>query len=282
MGCWNKTCGLTNLYIPGGTEVYVFVLEQNLFAYRNSYTSYCWKPVMLTFESTYNDYGGGKNSKGVAFPLIMDSIKSLLVEKEVGCNKCHDIPIKKDEFGEQLFFDSVHEQRLYIKYPHTSIEVKVDFVMFRKDVVDYIIQHRNIRQYDIHKNGYITYSFKDILNDIPYLIDSLKRWYTKNLSMSVTDLISGGPNLAGKYIRNNNSNYSNIINISDTLRNIVLNGDQQQTVDFLVSYIKAVFIDEYMDSVRKLWMPAGFEGSQNQDPDDYKLLMNATQAAILK
>ena len=30
MGCWNKTCGISNLFIEAGEKVYVFALEQNL------------------------------------------------------------------------------------------------------------------------------------------------------------------------------------------------------------------------------------------------------------
>lgn len=28
MGCWNKTCGISNLFIEAGEKVYVFALEQ--------------------------------------------------------------------------------------------------------------------------------------------------------------------------------------------------------------------------------------------------------------
>lgn len=88
MGCWNKTCGLSNLHIFGSDPVYVFVLESERDD-SNCYTTSLFKPLLLPFESEYNDYGGGEDSGVPAFDLIMTSLKDQLVELEIGDNQYH-------------------------------------------------------------------------------------------------------------------------------------------------------------------------------------------------
>ena len=92
MGCWNNTCVLTNLPIHEGEDVYVFPIKEiNQDRHRSfCYTSALYNPTMISFEAKYNDYGAGEKCKGVALPFIIDPIKKILVEKEVGENEYHD------------------------------------------------------------------------------------------------------------------------------------------------------------------------------------------------
>ena len=103
MGCWNKTCGLTNLHITAGQKAYVFVLEKRDDDNdSHCYSTHLYRPLLLPFETTYNDYGGGEDSTGVAFPLIMEGIKQRLHEMELGENEYHDIAVTKEAFGEEV------------------------------------------------------------------------------------------------------------------------------------------------------------------------------------
>lgn len=86
MGCWNKTCALSNLPIFARERTYVFVLEESS-SYRRSKAidpNYLYDLVLIPFESTYDDYGAGENSSGIALPIILDSLKRCLIEKEQG------------------------------------------------------------------------------------------------------------------------------------------------------------------------------------------------------
>ncbi|KAI9549452.1 hypothetical protein GHT06_001852 [Daphnia sinensis] len=176
MGCWSKTCGLSNLHITAGTPVYVFVLEDSR-AGDHCYSTNLFKPLLLPFESEYNDYGGGENSSGVAFELIMDGIKSRLVEVPLGENKYHDIAITKEKFDEELFFEAVHEDRLSISSYGSTDPTNLQFVMFRKDVVDDILENRVIEKYVGdgkgtcgYGNNYISYKFADVVADVKSLL----------------------------------------------------------------------------------------------------------------
>lgn len=140
MGCWNGTCGLSGLPINVGTEMYVFPIVES---YRDSfcYSTALYRPSVLPFRAEYNDYGGGEDCGGVGLDILMDGIKSRLVEMEVGENQYHDIAVKREEFDVDKFFEACHESRLLFKnilsgYEGQPKTKNVFFTMVRKDVVD--------------------------------------------------------------------------------------------------------------------------------------------------
>ena len=67
--------------------MYVFVLEENQNRSDTCYTTSLYRPVLLPFESVYNDYGGGCDSGDIGFNLIMESIRQVLVEVPQGKNQ---------------------------------------------------------------------------------------------------------------------------------------------------------------------------------------------------
>lgn len=302
MGCWNKTCGLSNLHIYAGTPVYVFVLEENKNRDDNCYATGLYRPLRLPFESVYNDYGGGESSGGPGFEMIMEGIRKLLVEMPLGENQYHDIEVTREEFGEDLFFEAVHEHRLKISY-HSSDSIPVEFTMFRKDIVDDILENRVIEQYvgggkgtGGYGNNYIYYKFKDIVADIKPMLEEIKKEInqreTEGVSKKLIRLhhsLSGGffdynhPNKAAKWLRGDDYRYSQIVDI----REIVYNSIEDNTDEaydkleiILAEYLKGVFIDGFMHAARKTWVPGGHEGSQNDSGDALRILCSATIKAL--
>lgn len=64
MGCWNETCGITQLPINFGNKVRYFVLIYNDRPADGGGTCYpadIWSPLGLAIQGTYNDYGGIEN-----------------------------------------------------------------------------------------------------------------------------------------------------------------------------------------------------------------------------
>lgn len=140
MGCWNATCGLSNLPIMSGEEVYVFPIVES---YRDSfcYATALYNPTIIPFRAKYNDYGAGEECSGVALDMIMDGVRKNLIELEVGENEYHDIAVKREGFDIDKFFEAVHEKRLRVNnplraYPDQPKYKEVFFTMIRKDVVD--------------------------------------------------------------------------------------------------------------------------------------------------
>jgi hypothetical protein len=304
MGCWNKTCGLSNLHIYAGTPVYVFVLEENKHKDDHCYATSLYRPLLLPFESVYNDYGGGESSSGPGFEMIMDGIRKLLIETPAGENKYHDIAVSRDGFGEEQFFDAVHENRMNISYRHDfSDPTPVQFTMFRKDIVDDILENRVIEDYvgngkgtGGYDNNYNYYTFKDIVADIKPLFKELKQiiasLQTEGVSDAVIFSMCGGleylvdynhPNKAAKWFRSDTYRYSTIVDmrkvLSDTIK-VGTNEAYDKLEIILTEYLKGKFIDGFMHAARKTWIPGGHEGSQNDSGDALRILCSATIKAL--
>lgn len=164
MGCWNGTCGLTNLPIIHGDEMYVFPIVES---YRDSfcYTTALYRPSVLPFRAEYNDYGAGEECSGVGLEILMEEIKHNLVEMDLGENQYHDIAVKREGFDVDVFFNACHETRLkfsnplrgYAGQPQTK---DVFFTMIRKDVADRLWSEWKFDLWFTNKNRKIPEGFE--------------------------------------------------------------------------------------------------------------------------
>ena len=315
MGCWNKTCGLTGLHIYSGTDTYVFVLEKNNDATERCYSTAFWSPILLPFYAEYNDYGGGENASGVALPYIIEGLKRDLIEMEQGENEYHDIPVKKDGFDVDQFFEAVHEGRLSIG--SYNGDRMIDFVMLRKDAVDRILANRVIEQYVGGgkcncgwNNNYIQYKFEDILADIPEFLAAQAANVVGDTGPLVQAAIRRGasedelndlraslrmirytrswgevfdfrhPNKVGRYMQGSGYRFSSIVRIGEIVTDLVVAGETEKATQLMTDHMKALFINDYMGSIRKNWAPGGHEGSQNADLDEYYLLIDTMKQVM--
>lgn len=271
MGCWNKTCGLSNLHIYAGMPVYVFVLSKK--SYNPCGTKMMFNPCLLPFNSQYNDYGGGEQSNGFVFNLLMNSIKEKLVEVQVGENEYHDIAVTKHSFDETLFFDAIHEDRLRVIL--NSKEESLNFTMIRKDVVDSILKDWSSNHY-VSGNGFIKISWEDIQkckHEFLLVMKSIGYQTPSTLSQTIFSMADSG-NIAAEYL-------SKHIIMIDQLKLVrftysileLLKEKRFDELDELISAaILGVFIDQFMISTRKHWHPGGHEGSQDNECSQHRLL----------
>jgi hypothetical protein len=319
MGCWNKTCGLSGLHITAGSGVYVFVLAENTDRTDRCYSTAFWSPLLVPFESVYDDYGGGEENTGPALPYIMDALKANIVEMEQGDNEYHDIPVKRDGFNEKLFFEAVHEHRLFVQGRQDSHRA-VDFVMVRKDVVDYILENRVIKSYVGSGQGtcgysksYINYKFADILVDIPAFLDEIERkkcthtilmeqlvklqedeeanaekiydlqdlMIELSVHRNLEDVFPWRhPNKVQQWLGHDTYRFFSPFNVGMTIAKMVKTGKRADAEALLVEHLKACYIHGYMESIRKNWGPGGHEGSQSAEVDEYRLLCETITAVL--
>lgn len=61
MGCWNATCGISNLPIVCGERVAVFVCNVNSIDTTPSYSTTMCSPIYFHVKGEYNDYGSIEN-----------------------------------------------------------------------------------------------------------------------------------------------------------------------------------------------------------------------------
>ena len=294
MGCWNKTCGLSGLHIWSGTEVLVFALEQQTDYNDRCYTTAFWKPVWVPFYSKYNDYGGGEESHGIGFELLMKGLKDTLIEKDVGENECHDIAVRAADMDETLFFDAVHEGRLEVNGWRGKISA-VDFVMFRKDVVDDVLANFKREDYvgdgkGTHgwNNSYTTYGFKDVLASVPEFMTKLKNKLESETNPALRRFAGSrelfdfrDPNLAAKFLRDSDSyRYSKLIRPFEALDNLVVEGNMEQAEELLKDWLTMSYLDCFMSATRKVWIPGSHEGSQASEHHGYRVLASAINSAL--
>jgi hypothetical protein len=286
MGSWYKTCGLSNLPILENEQTYVFVLEQNTDKVNHCYSTHLYRPVLLPFESTYNDYGIGTHSSGIGLGLIIEGIRDNLVELPVGENEYHDIAISKELFNEELFFEGIREGRLSIN--SYSGKKQVEFTMFRKDIVDNILDTFVIEKYvgkNIgtigYDNSYVSYQFLDLVKELPLVVSELqKKYHGKYYLLSMENLILPDNLNVTRWFRRDNYRYSKIVHIDEQIGNFLEKNNTQDALELLTQHLKAVFIDHFMELTRKSWIPQSGEGSQYRDTEPYRLLMAAIDRVL--
>lgn len=65
MGCWNKTCALTNLPIGEGERVITFLIVNKKSSYENRcYTNWAWELIPVPIYGEYDDYGWMNEDEG--------------------------------------------------------------------------------------------------------------------------------------------------------------------------------------------------------------------------
>ena len=302
MGCWNKTCGISNLPIYAGDPVYVFLLEESKHS-NHCYSNHLYSPVLVPFHSYYNDYGSGENSHGIGLRVIIDSLKDQLIEREIGENEYHDIAVKRKDMNETLLFASMREGRLAIPKVRRSLqnqpqETNIDFLMMRKDVVDEILNtyRREDLVYFSGNGGYRNYGFSDLVDEVNALVDhcteSVKEcecredevqklsifWNLGNPSYTAS-VLEGKSSLLSIWMPNYSYNGASLVRVMEVFTKMVKNGDTDSAKELFTEYLKGAWIDRFMDEARKSWIPQCGEGSQDTDTGNQEFLAALTLEA---
>ena len=303
MGSWYKTCGVSSLHIVNGDEVMVFALEKNTDQNDRCYSTAFWAPVMLPFYSKYADYGGGCEDTGPALPFVLSGIKAAMIEQELGENEYHDIEVKRADFDIELFYEAVHENRLFSK-DYQDREMMIDFVMIRKDIADDILENFHREEYVGEggdcgwDNHYKKVTFAKILEDLPEYIaeftSSLKvdgNTEDEELQQALTSIkfvrglkVMGykSKNLVNQWVSGDDFRYSSLVRPQEALIELFTAGKVEEAKELLIDHLKARYIDCFMEVTRKNWGPGGHEGSQANEHHSYRVLAEATLRAIAR
>ncbi len=295
MGCWNNTCGLTNLPIHAGEAVYVFpIKEKDLSKYRSHcYSTALYQPMIIPFTSKYNDYGAGEESGGPAFELFMEEIRRELVELEVGENQYHDIAVKREGFGEEEFFNAVHENLLFVRGFGTT-DRPVFFTMVRKDVVDRMWDEWTFDMYK-GKDTEVPPGFetdKYYVKNVTYAkLASLLPEFIANLAKKFA-IMEKSDKLVQRYIRRTlfeyddgnrsllestfrvfeNFEFWDLINGRECIFNFIEAGELDKAEEFARNFMVGVMVNSMMESTRRIWTPVMHLGSQSEEHAEYRLL----------
>lgn len=255
MGCWNKTCGLSNLHITCGTPVYTFVLEHNSKPDLYYAHSGLYKPCLVSFNAIYDDYGGGEECTGDGLAYILDSIS--------------------DDIGYPLsiesFFSETHEETLKFQ------KNKLYHCMMRKDIVDDMLAW--------YRTDYRKISFADSVADIRALLNILIERYQSDEFLTVSmDIESIKNNNAAMMLSSqaNQFGFSRIVDVYSIIEDNLKSGDVYKLEGLLVDYIRGIFVNCMLDSTRKQWTPGSSMGSQSYSGDILIAMGESIKKAVEK
>lgn len=298
MGCWNQTCGLTQIHIKHGEKVIVVPLasaaQDNL-----CYTTPFWAPFLVPFYSEYNDYGGGECSSGMGLELVIDYLKEKAVEIEQGPNEYHDCAVVRETFDEDKFWDAIHEQRLRVQGWRKETS-QVGFTMIKQSVFDHLAENFKLDSYDYETRKEDHYNFNQLLADVPALVDVMVNgprdetlleglneedreryedilFFYEPVERAARSIKS--TNRAARWLAYSSSHlrYGGWTgNIVDTKAIQFMKGkDAESLTTLLTDHLKMQFIDVVLMSTRKFWSPQAGAGSQNDGIEAYRELMAA-------
>jgi len=120
MGSWNGTCFMTGLPVLGGDIVRMLLLTSAEPRERGGeghcYPDQYWVPTSFAVKCTYEDYGRYIPVDGQErmVNMIVDNLKTRIVEFDLGKNKSHDIAVKRDALNWKLINKALHENRLFV------------------------------------------------------------------------------------------------------------------------------------------------------------------------
>lgn len=292
MGCWNKTCGLSNLHITAGQRTYTFVIEQAE-QHDRCYSTALWRPVLVPFTCDYDDYGAGEDWDEFFEPLIR-AVAEELVEVPAGENRYHDRAVKRDGFDAEAFFEAVRTGRLATQ-GYSGATNAVDFVMMRADIVDHIVDNWVQEVYvgsglgtNGHDNSYVEFKFADVVAQVPAFVERIAEQSLleeKRLDMAIygfgRNTASDRLDYVSSYLgQHRDHRHSQILNAPELVLDALDHDDHALAEHIVTRMLLGSHIERYMTATRRIWVPACHEGSQSCETAPYLLMCEAIQRAI--
>lgn len=301
MGCWNGTCGITQLPIMVGDPVAVFLLIDN-----NSYGQIRWSanghyyptdyftPRSIQLYGEYDDYGWYNfDEHNWHSKFTVAAFQNDLIELELGENKSHDIAVNKKSINSlDSIGKAIHEDRLFVSgkilsIPEPGVFIKVSvnriigsFAVHRR-VFDAIVNY-GIDQYDK------PISVSLLMKQANECITAMRAYVNED------DLF---PKFHFKYFHRDRDNiFSNILS-ADSLDDVAgthllyldklyemvtANATDDEFKSVLEELVKYFIFLSSMSNLRKTWIPQCGLGGQVEALDLHRVVMEAGLTKIIE
>lgn len=146
MGCFNGTCGVSNLPIISGDQIALLFLVSNSAPDNDAghcHSNDMWSPSFFPLYGEYNDYGSIENYKNDWITKdILARVKAHVIEKEAGENEYHDLEVKADTINTmEDLLELIYKSRIEIKQWHTELfpnPHRFGFMMVHRDIYDFM------------------------------------------------------------------------------------------------------------------------------------------------
>lgn len=284
MGCWNETCGISQLPIHVGDKIRAFILLDNTYKGRlegggTCYSSGEWAPFGISISGEYNDYGGIENiiENDITHLMLETLREGWVIEKEDA--QRWDIPTDSKKLKLSDVLNAIERScAKYNSFTRKGTPIGIMYVL--EDVYQSMMNFNPIRAHYYHSN----YDYKPVRD--AYNQD-IKTWYIENLNSyleSPSDRMLFRLSLSDDnlfYIRDNamvhlfKNQFLHLIEAKTPFENA--------KIQFLCeNFWEIIHFNSIMQHLRKLWHPQAGKGSQDSDLEIYKRLQTAVSNIIIK
>ncbi|MEX3713473.1 hypothetical protein ABFV99_13810 [Cytobacillus horneckiae] len=244
MGCWNATCGISNLPIFYGDEVVMYIIERNQIAEGNglgfSYPYEMYEPIAPPIYGRYNDYGGIEDIKNNE-DTIFDHLMSIKYQIDEGMAKRDGLVNKEPRNLEEMIND----------YIGRGVYRDIGFMLVRQDI-----------------HGVLIYSMN---NEIGDNLDFHMKEFCK--AHDPSDFMS-------KLLLERSNGFIRATRHWNRLFPLVEKYGETTDKDLKDSFIDLIMMESVLTDLREHWHVTSGAGSQTDITNSHKVLANATTEII--
>ena len=289
MGCWNETCGFSNLPIKSGEKVMGFILLMHNIDTSYAYPNALGTPFALPITGRYNDHGSIENIKeNFNTEYIISKIKEYFTNNKYVID-CDDYYIPKD-------WDKATIEDVYtlVERGFTVREGKMKSTfasyMVLKNVYDKMTDLSGREDLHIYTQkmtelndleDILTMNKNNPLRDVP--TDELTEEQKEKLGELQTEMMDGLSTLLHKKDLHIAGNKMSVMfnSFSEVMNGRYFNYAKtylpKATLDEKDVYVRFASYCHLMMRMRKTWVPMTGKGSQNEDYELFIKLANLTK-----
>lgn len=274
MGCWNGTCGISQLPIRAGAKVKTFLMLQSEFS--NSicgsgvcYTTAYFRPWFLPVIAEYNDYGSIENIQvDWNSTYMLETFRNWLKEGKVKLlgdeAEINDPGIDNFETLENVF-DCVERGALVYKHGKETF-LKIGMFMVLENIYDALSQE-SARFTGLPENKYYAERYDE---DFQKALTTINKFRSTEAKTDLDEMI--GSIYVDRFL-------GDLIEESCAFKHyksLLFHPTKVTVEEFFAKINDARNIGTAMSYLRKLWIPQTGQGSQSEELSFNTTLSEAT------
>lgn len=297
MGCWNETCGVTQLPINYGDKVRLFVLVAETHWKENSgenlgggvcYSTDLWSPIGPPIKGEYDDYGGIEN---LEYDESAKLTESRIVEGWIPVTSKHEWDKVPDKLELSDYLELIERGRGFTNLTFRQ-NMPLGVMMVHEDVYQAMINFDSIEAHHYWNDEGTprrTYEYMPLSKSIQM---EYQEWYEKQLgffkklstmedqvakSLLAFKLELGEDHLFGGYKDGSNKVYRKVL---QALAQEFLPFESERVQKVVKDSMDLYRFQIAMSRARKMWTPQCGKGSQQNDLDIYKAIQAGMNKVI--
>lgn len=288
MGCFNGTCGVSNLPIFAGDDIVLIPLIKTTdrHEYNTCYPCDNFSPLGFVIFGQYDDYGGIENAKTTNINVKFLRSLQFATKNKDGDYKVIDTSdnVSFDDFLSNIICTS---DSIFVKTPmgKDGKYYAVDFMMVHKELYHLMIENIGKRIPYGHTNSYRDLLFDNLQKTAYKEIDNLQQYYkiaTETNNSKSDQMISLSRELAVRTISKDVLQYGNLVtnNIWDFFANSLLYSHSIDAI--LANSTDKLLFQVALSAARKGYLCTSGCGSQSEETKMHYIIAEFTINFIRK